>query len=233
MDSGAALAFARGNQALMILRSLDSFAVQNGKDEILWRATANLDLGDVSIGKSVRSLRDAEYIEVTFGQLKPGAIIKTGNLIVTLNAAVRLQAAIPAQTVNEQKVLFVRDLDQIKKVFDDRPAVFLPRWFRRRELWKLRPVIEESGRSPVPNLERPPRPLLLRQRRAGTLELFRERLPASQSEPSFGRSQDSSVSSIGVIRPEARTAVQPWLPLPSAGHPHSRTRFSPFVFSSL
>ena len=114
MDSGAALAFARENDALMILRSLDSFAVQNGKGEILWRATLNLDLGDISIGKPLRILRDAEYIELTFGQLKTGAIIKTGSITVTLNSAVRLRATIPPQTVNEQQLFFIRQFDEIK-----------------------------------------------------------------------------------------------------------------------
>jgi hypothetical protein len=51
MDSGAALGFARGNQDLMVLRSIDSFGVQNGKGEIIWRATLGLDLADVSVGK--------------------------------------------------------------------------------------------------------------------------------------------------------------------------------------
>jgi hypothetical protein len=114
MDSGAYLAFARGSDALMILRSLDSFANQHGKNEVLWRSTLSLDLGDAAIGKPVRHLRDAEYLQLGFGQLKSGASIKSGSVIVTVNTAVRLQAAVPAQKVDEENRLFIRDLTSIK-----------------------------------------------------------------------------------------------------------------------
>jgi len=115
MDSGAALGFAHGNQALMVLRSGDSFAIQNGKSEILWRATLALDLTDSSVGKPIRSLRDADHIELTFGQLKAGGIIKSGNVTVIINSAVQLRADIPAQTVDAQQLMFIRDLKQIKE----------------------------------------------------------------------------------------------------------------------
>jgi hypothetical protein len=112
MDSGAALAFAKGDQALMVLRSLDSFAVQNGKGEIVWRATLVLDLADVSVGKPVRSLRDSDFLEFLFGQLKEGAVIRDGSVAVTINSAVRLQAKIPSQVASKDGRLFLRDLTE-------------------------------------------------------------------------------------------------------------------------
>jgi hypothetical protein len=114
MDSGAALGFARENQALMILRSADSYAVQNGKGEIIWRATLALDLADASVGKPIRSLRDADHIELTFGQLKSGAVIKSGSITIIINSAVQLNADIPAQTVDGQQLFFIHELNDLK-----------------------------------------------------------------------------------------------------------------------
>lgn len=115
MDSGAIIAFGKGTQALMVLRSLDSFANQNGRGEVIWRATLNLDLADPSVGRPIRSLRDAEYIQVSFGQLKEGAKIKLGNVTVTINSAVQLRAELSAQTVNQQQNVFATQLNEIKR----------------------------------------------------------------------------------------------------------------------
>jgi hypothetical protein len=114
MDIGAALGFARGNQALMVLRSMDSYAVQTGKGEITWRATLALDLTDASVGKPIRSLRDADHIELTFGQLKSGAAIRSGSVTIIINSAVQLHANIPTQTVDGQQLLFIRELNDLK-----------------------------------------------------------------------------------------------------------------------
>jgi 2-keto-4-pentenoate hydratase len=114
MDSGAALGLAQENQAIMVLRSLDSFAVQNGKSEIIWRSTLALDLADASVGKPIRSLRDADHMELTFGQLKSGAVIKSGSVTIIINSAVQLQANIPAQTVDGQQLFFIRELSDVK-----------------------------------------------------------------------------------------------------------------------
>jgi hypothetical protein len=114
LDGASYLALGHGSDALITFRSLDSFANQNGKNEVLWRATLSLDLTDPAVGKPIRDLRDAEYIQLGFGQLKKGAAIKSGTVTVTLNTAVRLQVAIPAQKVDEEARVFVRDLTTFK-----------------------------------------------------------------------------------------------------------------------
>jgi hypothetical protein len=115
MDSGAVIAFGKGTQALMVLRSLDSFANQNGRGEIIWRATLTLDLADPSVGRPIRSLKETEYVQVAFGQLKEGATIKSGSVTVTINSAVQLRAELPTQIVTQQQLAFARQLDDIKK----------------------------------------------------------------------------------------------------------------------
>jgi hypothetical protein len=112
MDSGAFAAFGENADSLMIMRSLDSFAAQTGNHEVVWRAVLSLDLADKSVGKAIRHLRDAEYIQMGFGPLKSGSKIKSGFLTITLNSAVRLQASIPKQEVINDS-FFVRDMKPI------------------------------------------------------------------------------------------------------------------------
>jgi len=115
MDSGAALGFAQGNVALMVLRSLDSFALQQGNNDVLWRATLNLDFADAAVGKPMRSLKNTDHIELIFGQLKEGATVKSGRITVTINSAVQIQADIPPQTVAPQQLIIIQRLDDIKE----------------------------------------------------------------------------------------------------------------------
>jgi len=113
MDSGAYIAFGRGNDAMLVMRSLDSFANQNGKGEILWRGVLALDAADTGIGHPIRFLKDAEYLQIGFGQLPANSEIKKGSVILTLNGVVRLEIAIPAQRMDNDRVL-IRDLDAFK-----------------------------------------------------------------------------------------------------------------------
>jgi hypothetical protein len=62
----------------------------------------------------IRSLRDVDHIELTFGQLKHGAIIKSGSVTIIINSAVQLHADIPTQTVDAQQLFFIRELNDLK-----------------------------------------------------------------------------------------------------------------------
>ena len=97
MDRGGYLAFGRGQDALMLLTSLDSFAKQTGNNELRWKGIFTLDATDVSVGKAVNHLREAEYIQIGFHIMKAKSKIKGGTAIVTLNSAVRLTVQIPPQ----------------------------------------------------------------------------------------------------------------------------------------
>jgi hypothetical protein len=113
MDSGAYIAFGRQNDAMLVMRSLDSFANQNGQGEIRWRSVLTLDASDSAIGHPIRFLRDAEFLQIGFGQLPANSEIKNGSVVLTLNGVVRLEIAVPAQLMDNDRV-FVGDLEAFK-----------------------------------------------------------------------------------------------------------------------
>jgi hypothetical protein len=113
IDSGAYIAFGRGDQAMLVMRSLDSFASQNGKGEVFWRSVLLMDAADSAIGHPIRFLKDAEYLQIGFGQLQRISEIRNGTVIITLNGVVRLEINIPAQRMDNDNV-FVRDLTAFK-----------------------------------------------------------------------------------------------------------------------
>jgi hypothetical protein len=109
MDSGGYAAFGRGAESLLAAGATQSRAMQNGKGEVLWRGVFTMDAADVAIGKPVRSLKQAEYLQIGFHQLPPDAQIKSGRALVTINNAVRLEIGVPAQVLDQGRI-FVRDL---------------------------------------------------------------------------------------------------------------------------
>ncbi len=113
MDRGGYLAFGRGTETMMVLRSLDCFGTQNGKGEVVWRAVLSLDASDVSIGKTIRSLSEAEFVQIGFTPLAANSRVKGGIAIVTLNSAVRLEIPIPSQRMDEDHIM-VRELSPVR-----------------------------------------------------------------------------------------------------------------------
>lgn len=113
MDRGAYVAFGLGSDAILIMRSIDCFAVPGGENETLWRAVVTLDASNSSNGKQINFLKEAEYIQIGFGPLAAKSRVKRGTVIVTLNSAVRLEVVIPPQEMNEDKIL-IHDLSELK-----------------------------------------------------------------------------------------------------------------------
>jgi hypothetical protein len=105
MDSGGYLAFGKGKDVLMVLSSTQSSARQTGHNAVNWRGVLNMDARDPSIGKPVRFLRNAEYLQIGFRQLKPRSHIKSGTIAVTINGAVRLDFPVPEQEMNENRIV--------------------------------------------------------------------------------------------------------------------------------
>lgn len=97
MDRGGYLAFAKGQEALALMTSLDCFVRPAGKNELAWKGIFNLDAAHEAIGKPVNFLRTAEYIQIGFNPMKPKSRVKHGTAIVTINSAIRLTVDIPAQ----------------------------------------------------------------------------------------------------------------------------------------
>lgn len=123
MDSGCYLAFAKGTDPMLMTASLDSFARKSGPEEVTYWAKLQMEDSDRAVGKPVRSLLDAEYIEILCRQL-PDAPITGGSATVTVNSEVRLDFDVPAQQPNEKRV-FIRDvvsvLNVMKKEVPDLP----------------------------------------------------------------------------------------------------------------
>ena len=97
MDQGGYLAFVRGTETLMVMASLDCFARQTGNGRIVWRGVFNLDANDSSVGKPVRFLQQAEYVQIGFRPMPAKSAVKDGKAVITLNSAVRLELPISEQ----------------------------------------------------------------------------------------------------------------------------------------
>jgi len=105
MDRGGYVAFGRGTEALMVLSATESRARQTGQGDVIWHGVFNMDATDPSVGKPVRFLRDAEFLQVQFVNLPAKSKIKRGLAVVTINSAVRLEIPVPEQQMPEDKII--------------------------------------------------------------------------------------------------------------------------------
>ena len=112
LDRGSILIFVQGGKPLMFMSSIDSFAKQNGKNEVIWKATLSLDSQDTAVGKPVNFLKDADLLQMGFLLLQPSSHIKSGKVIITLNSAVSLIFDIP-----EQSTVNIPGQDTVKSFF--------------------------------------------------------------------------------------------------------------------
>jgi len=112
MDSGGYCAFGKGDAPLLIAVSNDSYARTISTGETTYRSVFEMDASDRSIGKPLRSLLDAEYVQIVFNQIPDTATVVGGSAIVTINSSVRLEFKIPTQVTNEKRIM-IRDITQI------------------------------------------------------------------------------------------------------------------------
>jgi hypothetical protein len=97
MDKGGYLAFAKGQDALMVLNSLDCLAVQRGENRILYRAVFTLDATSDVIGNPIGMLKKSEYLQIGFKPMQPKQKVLSGRAVVTINNSVRFDFEVPAQ----------------------------------------------------------------------------------------------------------------------------------------
>jgi hypothetical protein len=109
MDSGGYLAFTKGQDALMLLTSLDCFAVPQGAGRVMYRGVFTLDATSPIIGKPIGILKTAEYLQIGFKPMKEKQHILGGRAIVTVNNTVRLEFEVPSQDMASNFAI-VRDL---------------------------------------------------------------------------------------------------------------------------
>ncbi|MBV9420572.1 MAG: hypothetical protein JO348_12435, partial [Alphaproteobacteria bacterium] len=113
MDRGAYVAFGQGSTALLAMRSIDCFGIQDGKGHVKWRAVVSLDALDPSVGKKAGFLSQADYIQIEFGPMPEVSEVIGGKVIITLNNSIRFEVRIGAQVTQDRRI-FVRDLEPIR-----------------------------------------------------------------------------------------------------------------------
>lgn len=101
MDRGGYFAFVKGSDALMVMRSTDSFAKQIGNGQVVYRGVFNLDATHNSIGKPINILKNTEYIQMGFAPMPKKMKVLGGKAICTINSNVRLEFDIPPQQMDD------------------------------------------------------------------------------------------------------------------------------------
>ena len=109
LDSGAYVAFGKGGESLLMMSSRQCTAKQTGDGQIIYRAIVNMDVSDPAFGKSVRSLEEAEYIQISFLPMPEQSQLLAGKVTSILNGEAVLAMSIPAQETTNGKI-FVRGL---------------------------------------------------------------------------------------------------------------------------
>ena len=112
MDRGGFFALASGNTPMLVTSGREANAHQLGNRRILWRAVWNMDASDQAVGKRVKSLRDAEYCQITFLMMPKNSKILGGSVRLTINNDVQLDFLIPPQQAVEDRI-FVRDISRV------------------------------------------------------------------------------------------------------------------------
>lgn len=109
MTAGAYVAFGKGNQSLLVMKSKECTAKQTGNEQVAYRAVANMDVSDAAFGEPVRSLEEAEYIQISFLPMPKQSQVTEGKITCIFNGGTLLEMSIPAQETTEGKI-FVRGL---------------------------------------------------------------------------------------------------------------------------
>jgi hypothetical protein len=99
MDQGGYIAFGKGNDALLLMSSIDCFAKQTGNNQVLYRGIFNLDAADKSIGKPISYLTSADYAQIGFKPMPEKSEILRGTAICTFNSTVRIELVVPPQRI--------------------------------------------------------------------------------------------------------------------------------------
>ncbi len=109
IDQGGYIAFGNGSEAFLTASSVDSFGNTIGKNEVLYRSVFQMPADDKMVGKPLRNIADAEYIQVEFSAMSENQKIVRGKAVVVFNGGLRAEFAIPAQTTDGRRI-FVRNI---------------------------------------------------------------------------------------------------------------------------
>lgn len=119
MDRGGYFALGRGNTPILVAGGHEAIAKQLGNSRVLWRAVWNMDASDQSVGKQVKSLKEAEYCQITFLMMPKNSKVVNGSVRLTINNDVQLDFVIPRQQATEDRI-FIRDISKILNLLQEK-----------------------------------------------------------------------------------------------------------------
>jgi hypothetical protein len=105
MDESCFIAFGRGIEAVLTARSVDSFRRSIGTNEYLYHAVAQMPADDKMIGKPLRNIADAEYLQIEFSRMGETEKVIRGKAVVVFNGSLRAEFSVPAQTTSGRRIL--------------------------------------------------------------------------------------------------------------------------------
>lgn len=115
MDSGGYIAFGKGNQALLVMSSIDSFGNQIGNGQVIYKGIFNLDAANTAVGKPISYLTEADYAQIGFKPIAEKSKVIRGSVICTFNSAVQIKFIIPEQQMSKDFIM----VPDIKKAFTE------------------------------------------------------------------------------------------------------------------
>ena len=117
MDQGGYLVFGKGPDAMLVTSSVDSFGNTVGKNEVQYRSVFQMPAQDKMVGKPLRSIGDAEYIQIEFAAMGENKKVLRGKAVIVFNGGLRAEFDIPTQKADGRRV-FVRDVQtSIRNIF--------------------------------------------------------------------------------------------------------------------
>ena len=115
MDQGGYLAFAKGQDALLVVSAITCLGKQIGSDKVLYRGVFELDATSEATRKQVIFLKDAEYLQIGFKPIPEKQQVLSGKAIVTINNNVRVEFTIPPQMMTKDFIV----IPEINKYLND------------------------------------------------------------------------------------------------------------------
>jgi hypothetical protein len=119
MDRGGYFALGRGNKPILVAGGREAIAKQLGNSRVLWRAVWNMDASDQAVGKQVKSLKEAEFCQITFLMMPKNSKVINGSVRLTINNDVQLDFAIPRQQATEDRI-FIRDISKTLNMLQEK-----------------------------------------------------------------------------------------------------------------
>jgi hypothetical protein len=113
MDRGGLLAFVKDRQSLLLVSDTKSKARQNGKGEITYKGSFQIQSSHSHIGKPVEILRESDIIQIEFNKIPENSNVLGGKASVIINGNLRFDFEIPQQQMNGNKIF----ISEIKDKF--------------------------------------------------------------------------------------------------------------------